>query len=152
MLDFSNYQRFKSLYSKTILSIDFGYKVIGTALFTPGRDPFPLPAQKILYQSDERAIEALQKIIDEESVEVIVLGVPYFIDGQASDTTLKIKAFGDQLKKAFPSLLYFEQDETLTTKAAEERMKNSAQYNFKVDPTQIDVVAATIILEDFLRS
>ena len=47
--------------------------------------------------------------------------------------------------------LYF-QDETLTTKEAEERMKKSPRFNFKVDPTQIDSLSASIILEDFLRA
>jgi putative Holliday junction resolvase len=30
-------------------------------------------------------------------------------------------------------------------------MKNSPRYNFKVDLKQIDAVAASVILEDFIR-
>jgi len=152
MLDFASYERFKALVNKKIMAIDFGTKVVGTAFFCPGRDPFPYIGEKIIFKSQTDTIEQLKKIIDEEAVEVLVLGVPYFIDGKESETTKMIKNFGVLLQTAFPLLQFFEQDETLTTKAAEERMKNSAQFNFKIDFTMIDCVSATIILEDFIRS
>ena len=152
MLDFSSYQRFKSFNQKPILAIDFGFKVIGTALFCPGRDPYPYVLEKIIYKSHVDTIDKLKKIIDEESIKVIVLGIPYFIDGKESQTTKSIKEFGKLIESTLDGIEFYEQDETLTTKAAQERMLNSAQYNFKIDVTKIDCVAATIILEDFIRS
>ena len=151
MIDFSIYPRFKSLQGKTILAIDFGLKVTGTALFCPGRDPFPYVGEKIIYSSHSDTIKAVKKIISDDGVDVLVLGVPYYLDGKESEITKMIKHFGVQLKTACPEILFFEQDETLTTKAAEERMKNSPQYNFKIDMTKIDGVAASIIVEDFIR-
>lgn len=152
MNDFSHYPRFQELQGKKILSIDFGSKVIGSALFNPGIDPFPYPFLKIIFKSEMELLKNIAAIIEDESVEVLVLGIPYYLDGKESTNTLAIKKFGEKLKNNFPDILYFEQDETLTTKAAEERMMNSPQYNFKIDPTKIDCVSATIILEDFIRS
>lgn len=152
MLDFSTYKRFKTLENKTILALDFGFKVVGTAFFRPGRDPFPYMGPKIIFKSQIETVESLKQIIADESVDVLVLGIPYFMDGKESETTKLIKRFGELLRFSFPTLEFFEQDETLTTKAARERMQNSAQFNFKIDLTQIDCVAATIILEDFIRS
>ena len=152
MIDFEKYERFTKLLNKKIIAIDFGSKVIGTALFCPGKDPFPYIAEKIIHRSINESIEALKNLINDETVDVIVIGVPYFLDGKSSSNTETIKNFGELLKNHCPGQEFFEQDETLTTKAAEERMKNSPQYNFKVDPTKIDCVAATIILEDFIRS
>lgn len=152
MQDFSLYPRFAEFKGRTLLGIDFGSKVVGTALYCPGKDPFPLMAEKIIYRSDEQIIRELLLLIDAETVEIVVLGVPYFIDGRASENSLRMQEFGKKLKAAIPHLAFFEQDETLTTKAAEERMKSSPQFNFKVDVTRIDCVAATIILEDFIRS
>ena len=149
---FSTYKRFKTFENKTILAIDFGFKVVGTAFFTPGRDPFPYMGEKIIYLSEDKTIESLKQIISDENVAILVLGVPYYVDGNESETTKLIKRFGDLVKSSFPNLEFFEQDETLTTVAAKERMQNSPQFNFKIDFTQIDCVAATIILEDFLRS
>jgi putative Holliday junction resolvase len=152
MLDFSTYKRFKIFENKTILAIDFGSKVIGTAFFRPGIDPFPYMGEKIINQSQIVIIKDLKKMIEDEAVDVLVLGVPYFIDGKESETTKLIKNFGVFLKSSFPALEFFEQDETLSTQTAKERMLNSPQFNFKIDLTQIDCVAATIILEDFIRS
>ena len=151
MLDFSHYSRFTEFKNKNILAVDFGLKVTGTALFMPGKDPFPYPFEKIIFRGYPQLLRALKSIIEDESVDIIVLGVPYYLDGKASETTKLIKAFGQSLNDQHPDLQFFEQDETLTTKTAEDRMQNSAQYNFKVDPTKIDCVAASIILEDFIR-
>lgn len=152
MLDFASYDRYKAFVNKKIMAIDFGTKVVGTAFFCPGRDPFPYIGEKVIFKSQTETISQLKKIIEEESVDVLVLGVPYFIDGKESETTKLVKNFGKLLRGACPDQEFFEQDETLTTKAAEERMLNSPQFNFKIDVTMIDCVSATIILEDFIRS
>ncbi len=152
MNDFSHYPRFKQLLNKRILAIDFGTKVIGTALFCPGNDPFPLTFEKIIYKSHELSITTLVKMIKDEDVEAVVLGIPYFVDGKESTNTIRVRDFGHQLKEKLKNIDFFEQDETLTTKTAEERMKNSPEYNFKIDPTKIDCLSALIILEDFIRS
>lgn len=151
MEDFSFYPRYQRHIAKRILAIDFGTKVIGTAMYCPGMDPFPYIGEKIIYNSQAESIIAIKKIIENEGIDILVLGVPYFLDGKESENTKHIKNFGEQLKSACPDQEFFEQDETLTTKAAEDRMKSSPQFNFKVDVTKIDCVAATIILEDFIR-
>ncbi len=152
MLDFSTYKRFKHFQQRNILAIDFGLKVVGTAFFCPGRDPYPYMGEKIIFKSEMATIDSIRKIVEAENVEVVVLGIPYFLDGKESETTKLIKKFGELLKSHFSHIEFFEQDETLTTITAQERMKNSAQFNFKIDWTMIDCVAATIILEDFIRS
>lgn len=152
MLDFASYDRYKAFVNKKIMAIDFGTKVVGTAFFCPGRDPFPYIGEKIIFKSQAETIARLKQIIEDESVDVLVLGVPYFIDGKESETTKLVKNFGKLLQASCPEQQFFEQDETLTTKAAEERMLNSPQFNFKIDVTMIDCVSATIILEDFIRS
>ena len=134
------------------MSIDYGTKVIGTAFYCPGPDPFPYVGEKIIYKSDQDAILRLKKIIENEGIDIVVLGVPYYLDGKESINTQKIKSFGKVFQASCPEVLFIEQDETLTTKEAEDRMKNSPQYNFKVDPTKIDCLSAMIILEDFIRS
>ena len=151
MNDFSHYPRYQQFLGKRILSIDFGTKVIGTAMFAPGRDPFPYAAEKIIYKSHADSIRTLKTLIANEAIDVVVIGIPYFLDGKESTNTINVRAFGLELKNALNDQEFFEQDETLTTKAAEERMKNSPEFNFKVDPTKIDCVSATIILEDFIR-
>ena len=150
-MEFSNYKNYERFLGKTILAIDYGTKVTGLGIYTPGRDPYPLPFNRIVYKSDQQIIEELKEFIDDECVEVLVLGIPLHLDGNRSEMTEKVEAFGEQLKKSYSDLEVYYQDETLTTYEAEERMKNSPRYNFKVDVKKIDELAASIILEDFIK-
>ena len=151
-MKFDNFPRYNEFNQKNILAIDYGTKNTGLASYCPGRDPYPTPYGKIAYKNDKQLIEELEIIINDEAIDILVLGIPHFIDGNESRMTKKIQGFGIRLKRHFHLLEIFEQDETLSSKASEERMKASPQYNFKVDMRQIDAVAASIILEDFIRS
>ena len=137
--------------AKIVLSIDYGTSVTGLALFRPGTDPWPLPYGKIVYRDDSHLLQTLEQKIEEESVEIAVLGIPFCKDGGKSPMTKKVEQFGEKLKEALgrkATVCY--QNEHLTTFEARERMKSSPLYNFKVDPKQIDALSACIILEEFL--
>ena len=136
---------------KSILSIDYGKKVTGLAQYTLDRDPFPLGYGRLIYTSDEKLIQDLEHIVKEDVVDFFVLGLPLFTDGTESEMTKTVRDFSKKLKDTFDNIELFFQDETLTTFEAKERMKNSPQYNFKIDPKKIDELSATIILEDFVR-
>lgn len=151
MQDFSNYPNFQKYFHKNILSIDYGEKVVGLAAFCPGRDPFPLSHGRIINTSMTDFLAQLKVIIDNDAIEIIVFGIAYLLDGKETDKTRELKSVFESLKIQFKEITFIEQDETLTTYSAEERMKNSPQYNFKVDPKKIDEVSAIIILEDFIR-
>ncbi len=135
---------------KTILALDFGEKYIGVASFCVNRDPYPTPYGRIANKGEEHVIKELRAIVENECVELIVIGLPHLIDGKKTTTTAKAQVFLDMIRKRF-TLLIEEQDETLSTFEAESRMKNSPRYNFQVDYSQIDAVAASVILEDFIR-
>lgn len=134
-----------------LLGIDYGSKVVGTALYHLGRDPFPLPYERIVVKSEAQVLSSLKQMVSDELIDVIILGVPYMVDGRETDLSKKIKSFGQELAKICQVPVY-EQDETLSTFEAQERMKNSPRYNFKVDPKQLDSLCAAIILEDFCRN
>lgn len=136
--------------NKTILAIDYGTKVTGLATYTVDRDPFPLPFGRINYHSDDQLVTDILKVIDEECVDVLLLGLPLFTDGTESEMTKVVRLFGSLLEQRSSLPLHF-QDETLTTFEAQERMKNSPRYNFKVNLKEIDALAASIILEDFMK-
>lgn len=149
-MNFEKYPNFQKFKGKNILSVDYGTKVTGLAFFCPGKDPYPYPFSKIVYQSDEKLINDLKKVIRDESIDIIVIGIPRLLDEQETTMTKKVMNFGENLKKSLNEPVYF-QDETLSTFEAKDRMKNSPKYNFQVDPKQIDALSASIILEDFIR-
>ncbi|MBI2519145.1 MAG: Holliday junction resolvase RuvX [Bdellovibrio sp.] len=135
----------------TLLAIDYGQKRVGLATFTLKSDPYPLPYRCLLVKDNPSLISELKAIIQAENIRALVLGIPHLTDGKTTAMTTKIGQFGRQLTKIFPHLLYFEQDETLSSFEAEDRMKKSARYNFKIKRDELDALAASIILEDFLK-
>ena len=135
---------------KTILAMDFGEKFIGVATYCVNRDPFPVPFGRIQNTGLPNVVKELKNIIDNESVELVVIGVPRLTDGKSTNMTTKAMTFVNEIRNQI-ALPVEEQDETLSTYEAESRMKNSARYNFQIDLKQIDAVAASVILEDFIR-
>jgi putative Holliday junction resolvase len=144
-----NLEKFKN---KKILAIDFGTKITGLARFCEGRDMSPYPYDSLKYVNDDRLISEILNIVKESSTDVAVLGVPKLLDGTETSMSKKIRDFGQKLEDKLGSIPLYFQDESLSTFEAEERMRESPRYNFKVDKKQIDALAASIILEDFLSS
>ncbi len=145
-----NFPRSKEYLGKKILAIDYGTKVTGLASFQPGNDPYPLQAGRIIYRNDDQLIKEISEFVDNEMIDIIILGIPYLLDRGETDATVKIKKFGKRLENHFNNKLVFFQDETLSTNEAKSRMKSDPRYNFKVDLKAIDMLSACIILEDFI--
>ena len=151
MLPMMNSLGYRYLMTKTILAIDYGTSVVGLAIFCPRRDPWPMPYGRIIYQNDSRLLGEIVKKIAKESIGIVVLGLPLYKNGGKSPMAKKVEQFGEALKKMIAEkaeLCY--QNEHLTSFEAEDRMRSSPRYNFKVDPKQIDTLSACIILEEFL--
>ena len=144
-----NLEKFKN---KKILAIDFGTKITGLAMFCEGKDMSPYPYDSLKYVNDDRLISEILNIVKESSTDAAVLGVPKLLDGTETSMSKKIRDFGQKLEDKLGSIPLYFQDESLSTFEAEERMRESPRYNFKVDKKQIDALAASIILEDFLSS
>ncbi|MEX0799409.1 MAG: Holliday junction resolvase RuvX [Bacteriovoracaceae bacterium] len=134
---------------KHVLAIDYGRKFTGLATHRVNIDPIIIPYGRIPYQGDDELVASIQQVIQEEFIEIVVLGIPHFTDGTESTMTKTVKNFGLKLERSLKIPFYFE-DETLSTMEAEDRMKRDPRYNFQVDYSKIDAVSATIILEDFL--
>ncbi len=156
MTDFSAFPRFTAFRNKTLLAIDYGRVASGVAYFTPGLHPYPLTLEKIVMPNpfkgqENKFLEELRKTIDNESVDILVLGLPTHADGKHSAMTEEVLKIKELILANFSLPLYL-QDETYTTEEAKRRMLNSPEYNFKIDVKKIDSLAAQIILEDFICS
>ena len=145
------YPRSIKYMDKNLLAIDYGQKFTGLATYHIGKDPYPMPYGRVAYKSDKQLAQEILSICSMEDIEIIILGIPKLLDGKETTMTKMIAAFGETLKKQWDEAHFFTQDETLSTFEAKERMKNSAQYNFKIDMNKVDEIAACIILEDFLK-
>ncbi len=132
-----------------ILAIDFGTKNIGLATCLPNMDPYPLPYGRIA--NDTKVFDQIIRIVNDEDIQNIVVGLPYLTDGKATEMTTMAHQFGQKVAAKLPALPLFYQDETLSSFEAEERMKKDPRYGFKIIKEEIDALAAAILIEDFLQ-
>jgi putative Holliday junction resolvase len=137
-------------HNQHILALDYGTKVIGLASYYCGRDPYPLLYGKIVVKNEDQVFAELKQIIDDEAIDFLVWGVPRLTDGTETEQSQNVRNIGEQFAKKLNIKIHF-QDETLSTFEAKDRMKNSPQFNFQVDPKRLDAMSASIILEDFLK-
>jgi putative Holliday junction resolvase len=123
--------------------LDVGNQRIGVAVASlASRLPRPL----VTLTRDDSFFPALQDIIESESVETLVVGFPRGLDGQHTEQTRDTEAFKAELSRR-SNLPVHMQDEAVTSKRAEAELEARGKPYQRGD---IDALAATYILEDFL--
>ena len=130
------------------LGIDFGERRIGLALSDPaGR--FALPYRTLERANDRAAIAEIAEIARSEEVAALVLGEPRRpADGAATAATARVRAFGARLASA-TGLPVEWVDESLTSRAAEERLRAAGVRPARRDALR-DEIAAQIVLQEAL--
>ncbi|MGB0453078.1 MAG: Holliday junction resolvase RuvX [Bacteriovoracaceae bacterium] len=135
----------------SFLAIDFGQKKAGTASFRLGFDPYPTPLETCFYKSPKDLFQFLKSHIDNENIEVIIIGLPKHKDGSDSKITSQVRKFENELKAKHPECEFFFQDEYLSSFEAGDRIKAMGEgHSRSKEPGYLDSVAACVILEDFL--
>jgi putative Holliday junction resolvase len=127
----------------SVLALDVGAKRVGVSVTSlAARLPRPL----ITLLRDDTFFPALENIVEVEEVRTIVVGFPRGLHGQHTAQTQAIEDFTVELRQHFALPIHY-QDEALTSKHAEAELRARGRLYDKGD---IDALAATYILEDFL--
>lgn len=123
------------------LALDVGEKRIGVARANLiARLPQALPT----LAHDDTVSEAIRAIIEAESIDILVVGLPRNLSGQETAQSAYVRSFVDNtLRNIGVSVVY--QDETLSSHVAEDRLKGKAYAK-----GDIDAGAAVVILQDYL--
>lgn len=130
--------------SSTILALDVGELRVGLAITTTvARLPRPFAT----LVRDEHFWGQLKKVIADESVSMLVVGLPRNMQGEETAQSVAIRKFADELR-AQTGITPELQDETLTSRRAEAELSARGKRFKKGD---IDALAATYILEDYLE-
>jgi putative Holliday junction resolvase len=126
-----------------ILALDVGTRRIGVAQAdTVSRIAFPLTTVEV----DGQELEKISLLIKDNDPAAIVVGYPRNQSGEPTAQTTLVQEFAEKLKSFAVPIVF--QDESLTSVIAEERLQAQGNYT-KAD---IDAMAATIILSDYLES
>ena len=127
-----------------ILSLDIGEVRVGVAIAKSGvRVPIIMPT--LLFQNKD-FWEQLIKIINDQEINQIVVGLPRGMDGQETGQSEYVRDFVRKLSEHTELPIAF-QDESLTSVKAVESLELSGKPYQKSD---IDGMSASFILSDYL--
>ena len=130
------------------LGIDHGNKRIGLALSDP-MNIIAKPFKTLTYSNPADLMNALKDIIESESVERIVLGLPKGMKGQDTVQTEVVMNFADQLKAQLDIPIQLI-DERLSSVSAEKALIQQ-EVKTGYNKGRIDQTAAAIFLQQYLE-
>ncbi len=131
------------------LGLDLGTRTLGIAVSDITKTI--ASSLKTIHFSEENYEEAIEKlipVIEEEKVELIVLGLPKNMNNSIGPRAEVTMEFKKMLEEAF-NIEVVMQDERLSTKEASSYMIE-ADMSRKKRKKKIDSLAATIILQTYL--
>jgi putative Holliday junction resolvase len=128
-----------------VLGLDVGDRRIGTALSDPGRI-IASPLSVIQRTDDVRAdADTILTLIEQHQVGLVIVGLPYHMDGSLGAQAEKVQAFVRELSTRTKVPVNF-RDERLTTVAARRIMQQRRKMTREPD----DAVAAAVLLQEYL--
>lgn len=126
-----------------IVALDLGEAWIGSALSDASR-MFAKPYKTV---TPKELIPFLNKLLEEEQIDTIVVGHPRTMKGTASEQTMLVEQQFEKLKGAFPALHWVLWDERLSSKrAAQQRTERTKEERQKGHS-----IAAAFILDSYLN-
>ena len=132
------------------LGLDLGTKTLGVALTDKSNTiSTPLKTIRFNFEDYESVISELKEIIENNNVGEIALGLPINMDGSkgfAAQRSLKFKELLEENFDVNVTLI----DERLSSIEAHNILSNNGKKE-KEHKQNVDAVAATIILDTFLK-
>ncbi|KZE80271.1 MAG: Holliday junction resolvase RuvX [Myroides sp.] len=131
-----------------LLSIDFGKKRTGIAV----TDDFQIIASGLTTVDTEQLLPFLKDYFSKENVEKVIIGEPKRLNNEPSEVVPLLNSFIEKFKQSFPTMPVERIDERFTSKMAFQTMIDSGlKKKQRQNKALIDEIAATIILQDYMR-
>jgi putative Holliday junction resolvase len=132
-----------------ILCIDYGLKRTGIAV----TDPLKIIATGLTTLHSKQLVPFLKDYFTKEPVELILIGWPTNWDESATHATPLVASCIRQLEKNFPAIPVKKVDERYTSKMAKDAMlEMGMKKKDRRNKALVDEIAATIMLQEYLRS
>ena len=134
-----------------VLAVDHGTKRTGFAVVDPLRiavqplDVFHGPG------SGPELVAHVAALLAERTIEVLLVGFPEQPGGARGSRADEVRAFADRLRARFPEVEVVLYDERLTTKAAEDLLRESGHHGAGRKQRR-DSWSALVLLRDWLAS
>ena len=131
-----------------IMAIDYGSKRVGIAV----TDPLKLIATGLTTVHSKDVMVFLNKYMEKENVECIVVGEAKQLNNEPSDSARFIEPFVINLRRTFPQMKVERMDERFTSKMAFQTMIDSGlKKKQRQNKELVDEISAVIILQSYLE-
>ncbi len=131
-----------------VLALDVGEKTIGIAMSDESQT-YAFPGQTIVRQEGyRRDMAAIRRLVEDNEVGEIVVGMPLRMDGSRGIQAEKVEAFIETLRR-FIRVPVAVQDERFSTSEAE-KVLIAADRRREQRKETIDSMAAGLILQSYL--
>ena len=135
-----------------ILGLDFGTRTVGVAMSDPTE--FLASPVETIRRAEEQNLKAtirrIREICDQNDIHLIVLGMPYRMDGTIGTSGEKVLAFKKRLERDLYQVEIKLEDERLSTWEAEQPMIEAGISDRRKRKEVVDQLAASIILQVYL--
>ncbi len=137
---------------KPILAIDYGEKRLGLAISdSKGIISTPLTVLEITKRRNvEKVLEDIKSICEEYRVKTILIGKPQAFTTAQEKSVEKIERFSKKLSTVIDLPVIY-QDESYSTTEAQNMLLSLGQ-NTRSSKNKIDMIAASVFLQEFLNS
>lgn len=134
---------------RSVLGFDYGQRRIGIAVgqtITGSATPLTT-LNAINHKPDWQSIE---RLIQEWRPDALIVGVPVYFDGTASEMTRRAERFSRQLEGRFGIKVYCV-NETLSSIEAESILKRQQKKPGRHHKHEVDKISAALIIETWLN-
>ncbi|QDZ40999.1 Holliday junction resolvase RuvX [Euhalothece natronophila Z-M001] len=133
----------------SVLGLDIGKKRIGVA-GCDGTGLIATPITTFERTHFKNDINYLNDLINKRQVTMLVIGLPYTLDGTLGKQAQRIQSYAKKLETALKLPIEYV-DERLTSIEAETLLKTKKGFSPRRDKAQIDAHAAAILLQQWLN-
>ncbi|MEK7546129.1 MAG: Holliday junction resolvase RuvX [Patescibacteria group bacterium] len=132
-----------------VLGIDHGSKRVGLAIGSTDSGA-AAPLKILRHGGDAALIEDIKAVIRSESVDQVIVGLPFSTDGSSSSQTDAVRAFAKKLEDETDVAVVFE-DERFSSREIEAHMNAmGGRKAWKASGLDRDTAAATLFLQTYL--
>ena len=135
--------------SERVLAIDYGEKRVWIAITDPLK-MFAIPLTT--YKNDSNLWIEFEKLFDKYNIVVIVLGYPLREDGRKSKITLMVEKFAKEIENKLKIAIELIDEHYSSAIAWEHIIEGVPSKKKRRDKSLIDMNAAAVILDDYLKS
>lgn len=130
------------------MAIDYGKRRTGIAV----TDPLQIIANGLDTVETPKLLEFITNYMQNEQVELIIIGMPSQPNGEPSENAARVKSFAGALRKAVSVPVEFHDERFTSVMAHRAMLDGGLSKSERRNKALVDKISATIILQSYMES